>query len=283
MVKTITQVHILFTAQDAFSHYHCRIPELLGKHIWGSFHGWLVLSTGIMWSLWNPMTSKIISLPPLILKDGDENSLRIGECCLSSPPNDPNSILLLTNADKHIFVFCKVDSQGESLSWTEISYYKQVMKIIGENYESDYLRPLIYSNGKVYAQTLGSDHVLQVAIEVKGREVEINLLPISKLPLPSFIDCSESRHYLRGSITDLFDIVLGFKDSYNTVSAVQLFKLDMSSIKWEEMKDLKETLLYISHNSYYSEFYSHAIASSDLGGYMLDYGSWIRTYTTRNV
>ncbi|GJR33751.1 hypothetical protein Tco_1209435 [Tanacetum coccineum] len=88
-------------------------------------------------------------------------------------------------------------------------------------------------------------------------------------------------HYSLPELPEL----LGFKDSYNTVSAVQLFKLDMSSIKWEEMKDLKETLLYISHNSYYSEFYSHAIASSDLGGYIHilgDKGKTINSYHVKD-
>ncbi|PWA64352.1 hypothetical protein CTI12_AA345240 [Artemisia annua] len=53
----VTGDQFFYNIQDPLSCYHCRIPELLGKRIRGSFHGWLILSNDKMWSLWNPVTS----------------------------------------------------------------------------------------------------------------------------------------------------------------------------------------------------------------------------------
>nr|GEX54823.1 cation/H+ exchanger, cation/H+ exchanger, CPA1 family [Tanacetum cinerariifolium] len=96
-----------FTLHDPLTNnYQCQIPELLGRRIRGYYHCWVILSDhlqNVMWSLWNPVTSKMIHSPPLILKDGDSNSIR--ECCLSAQPDDPSSVLLLTRTSKPTFIF----------------------------------------------------------------------------------------------------------------------------------------------------------------------------------
>ncbi|GJT41619.1 hypothetical protein Tco_0941484, partial [Tanacetum coccineum] len=84
-----------YTLHDPLTKYQCQIPELLGRRIRGYYHGWVILSDhlqNVMWSLWNPVTSKMIHFPPLILNDGDSESIL--ECCLSAPPDDPSSVLL---------------------------------------------------------------------------------------------------------------------------------------------------------------------------------------------
>nr|GEZ30941.1 Toll/interleukin-1 receptor (TIR) domain-containing protein [Tanacetum cinerariifolium] len=91
-----TQVQIFYNLHDPMSYYRCQIPELLGKRIRGCFHGcWAILSSNhprdIMWSLWNPFTSQIISLPPLIHKRLEEDYNDITYCCLSAPPDQQNS------------------------------------------------------------------------------------------------------------------------------------------------------------------------------------------------
>ena len=91
----------VYTIDEQPSNYRCRIPELQqlgGVHIHGVSHGWMILSNNdVMWSLWNPVTSKLIRLPPLPHKDDSD---RIGYCCLPSPPGDPSSILLLNKSGK---------------------------------------------------------------------------------------------------------------------------------------------------------------------------------------
>ncbi|GJR26069.1 hypothetical protein Tco_1102301 [Tanacetum coccineum] len=80
-----------YNIQDPLSFYRCRIPELHRKRIRGSFHGWLILSNDNMWSLWDPVTSKIMHLPPLVLTDGDSTSIK--EC------------LYALNTDNHFYEF----------------------------------------------------------------------------------------------------------------------------------------------------------------------------------
>ncbi|MFS7908838.1 hypothetical protein Hanom_Chr01g00087791 [Helianthus anomalus] len=57
--------HIIYTTRYPPSQHMYRIPSFLGRNIKGCFYGWLVLSIhphNDMWSLWNPKTSKTISL-----------------------------------------------------------------------------------------------------------------------------------------------------------------------------------------------------------------------------
>ncbi|PWA50051.1 hypothetical protein CTI12_AA476140 [Artemisia annua] len=261
--NTNTEVQIFFTLQDPLSHYRCRITELLGKRVRGCFYGWVILSNDLMWSLWNPTTSKIIRLPPLILKDGDSSS--IGECFLSCPPNDPSSILLLTRLDDTTFVFSKLDRKRKRLRWTEMSYAKQLMNLTGED---GLIRNLTHCNGKVYAITMAGQYLVQVGIVVRDREVVISLSPLGILPRPSFLYCPNQISFLKGSFTELFIIVIGFKDMYEIVSSVHLFKLDMTSMTWEEIEDLKDKIVTIEYERFcYSVSYSSAVAS-ELGGYI---------------
>ena len=122
---------LLYTIHDPLTQYPCRIPELHSRRFEGCFHDWVVLSSfpkRCMWSIWNPSTSKIISLPPLILEDGNYKSL--GQCCLTSAPDDPNSVLLLTRYNKPTILLCRLDGKRDgrikSLRWTKISYAKQL-------------------------------------------------------------------------------------------------------------------------------------------------------------
>ncbi|GJR87329.1 hypothetical protein Tco_0211340, partial [Tanacetum coccineum] len=108
-----TQFHIFYNIHDPMSHYRCQIPELLGKRIRGCFHGcWVVLSSNhprdVIWSLWNPITSKIINLPPLKYSKSKGCCDDMRECCLSAPPEDPNSVLLLMRTTKPNFVYCRL-------------------------------------------------------------------------------------------------------------------------------------------------------------------------------
>ncbi|PWA85739.1 hypothetical protein CTI12_AA147590 [Artemisia annua] len=133
---------IFFTIHDPLLHYKCRIPELSGNSIRGNFHGWVVLSNNTMWSLWNPLTSKMNRLPPLILEDGDCD-ISIKDCCLSSPPNDPESVLLLTRTNKSTFVFCRLDRK----KWTEMSYAEQLKQLTRDG---NLVHSLACCNGKIY-------------------------------------------------------------------------------------------------------------------------------------
>ncbi|GKB49986.1 PAZ domain-containing protein [Tanacetum coccineum] len=263
---------IFYTIENPLAHYRSRIPELLGRRIRGSFHGWMILSSHpniVMWSLWNPITSKLIRLPPFIHEHADSD-----ECCLSSPPDDSNSIFFILSGEKPTIAFCRLDCKRKKLKWTQMSYARQLKSISG--HEGRSLQSPTCCNGKVYAITLGHDYsfVLQLDIVVKDKEVVINLLQFVKLVFPpynkcpSFTSCLRHYHFLKGSCAELFFIVVGSKDeTMKTVNEVVLYKLDMNNMAWEEMEDLADGIFFIELASDYNVFHKHSIAS-ELGGYV---------------
>lgn len=309
---------LFFNIHDPASYYQCRIPELLGKRIHGSFHGWVILSNHVLWSLWNPMTSKIINLPPLMLNDGDPTSIK--ECCLSLPPNNPNSVLLLTRRDKSTFVFCWLAHTRRKLRWTELSYAKQLKRLTSNG---ELVNNLTCCNGNVYA--LSSDGffaicIMQVDIVVKKTQVVINLSLFGLFPYEPYSQCSGWIHYLKGYNTELYCITLGFCEPTKiNLGIVSLFRVDMTRINWEdqleglkdwdmtnmgretweelqeagtfdvfdksneiweEMEDLKDAVFFVDLARDNLVFYSPSI-SSELGGYIhmrTDMGKIIYSY-----
>ncbi|GJS53975.1 hypothetical protein Tco_0627337 [Tanacetum coccineum] len=235
------QDQYFYTIHDELPHYQCRIPELLGKLVQGCFHGWVVLSNhpqNNKWSLWNQVTSKMITLPTLILEDGNYES--IGQCCLSAPPDDPSSLLLLARSNKSTFVFCQL---GSKFRWTEMSYAKQLKRL---SFDGKLLHNLTCCNDKVYAlSTDGSftNLVIQVdIIMVRQKEVVITLNLFGACPHPSHhasYRClgGDINFYLKGSCAELFYIISYENKSLKTPARACLFKLDMNSIKWEGLKD----------------------------------------------
>nr|XP_043609453.1 uncharacterized protein LOC122581309 isoform X2 [Erigeron canadensis] len=239
-------VHIFSTLQNPLFKYQCRIPDLIGRRIRGCFHGWLILCNhphNNMWSLYNPSTSNVISLPLLILKDGDYQS--ISECCLSAPPNDPNSVFLLTISNKPTFVFCLLSpkrkkSQRKKPRWTEMSYSNQLKKF---TLDGELVHSLTCCNGKVYALNTDcaiSELFVQVDIVVKDSEVVIKLLFFGPCPFVPSHRCKHWIHFLKGSCSELFYIRVGFLDeNKKTPGDVYLFRLDLTRINWEDLEGLK--------------------------------------------
>ncbi|KAK9052041.1 hypothetical protein SSX86_028669 [Deinandra increscens subsp. villosa] len=252
-----------YTIHDHLCHYKCRIPKLLGRHIRGDFHGWVILSLKNMWSLWNPVISEIIDLPPLILN----NSESVGQCCLSAPPDDPTSIFLLTITGKSTFVFCQLGFKTDRLRWTRMPYTRQLSGIIGR-YGCFLESPTSY-DGKVYALCNNDDYVIQIDIIFKNGEVLIKLLRFRECPtLPHDNPFPSLIPLLKGSPTELFYIMVAFNEvTKKTVGNVYLFKWAMTSMRWEDMVNIKDMVFFVDLSHDYSVYYNHAIAS-DLGGYV---------------
>ncbi|GJZ73328.1 hypothetical protein Tco_0637474 [Tanacetum coccineum] len=238
--KHNTQDQFFCTMHNELPYYRCRIPELLGKRIQGYFHGWVILSNhpyNNIWSLWNQVTSKIISLPTLVLEDGEYESIR--QCCLSAPPDDPSSILLLTTTNKSIFLCCPIDSKREDFRWTEMSYAQQLKRLTSNG---KLLDSLTCCNGKVYAlNTNGTFASFVIHLDIVGKynEVVINLMVFSACPFDPY-RCEGDIYYLKGSSTELFYIEIAFgKETVkieNKPADVYLYKSDMTRINWEEWK-----------------------------------------------
>ncbi|GKA66660.1 hypothetical protein Tco_0766468 [Tanacetum coccineum] len=76
-------------------------------------------------------------------------------------------------------------------------------------------------------------------------------------------DCESKK---RRSSIELFLVVLGSTDKGKTVGAVKLLKLDINNMTWEEIEDLKDTVLSVELIYGSPMFYSPAITSSEFGG-----------------
>ncbi|KAL6506991.1 hypothetical protein OROHE_022126 [Orobanche hederae] len=251
-----TEDQTFYTINDQLHRYRCQIPELIGRNIRGYFHGWVVLSNlNVMWSIWNPVTCKMIHLPPLILKDESyESGL---DCCLSSPPDDPSSVLLLTRTAKPTFIFCRLDYKRKGLEWNETSYAKQLKRIAGYD---GFLKNPTFFNGKVYALHTGYNHlVIQVNIVVKDSGVVIKLSLFGASPVLSNNYCFGLFSFLKGSSTEFM-----WWEQMEKKDRKDYMK---TSVMWKEMVDLKDALFFVDLSRDCSIFYRCAIASG-LGGYV---------------
>ncbi|XP_071702480.1 uncharacterized protein [Rutidosis leptorrhynchoides] len=296
------------TLHDPLIKYQSQIPELNGKRIRGCLHGWLILSNhpyNTSWSLWNPLTLKIIDLPNLVLYTAYGVSL--DECCLTAPPDDPNSILLVTRCDESSIFICRMNSKKSCMRWTQMSYAKQLKEL---TYDGAYLNSLTCCNGKIYALICDSSIspvVIQVEIVVKDYQNTIQLLMFGNGPLFSYSSSDSKRslgwaNFLKGYGTKLFCISVGIDEKTKKCGDVSLFQLDTASIKseeleclkkwdltgvkkmeqmseddlkdlritqvkWEEMNDLNDAIFYVDLGRDWSIFYNPAV-DSELGGYI---------------
>ncbi|PWA44327.1 hypothetical protein CTI12_AA527470 [Artemisia annua] len=234
------------TIHDELPHYRCQIPELLEKRVRGCSFGWVILSSHPLnnkWSLWNPLTSNIITLPTLILEDGQYEST--GHCCLSAPPDDPTSILLLTRTDKSTFVFSRLDKKRKKFRWSQMSYARQLKRL---TYNGKLVHSLTSCNGKVYALSTDAGFgtfVIHVDIVVQDNEVLIKLMLLSECPYPSSGHGGDDMiHYLKGSCTELFYIGIYLDEetirTEKTPVDVLMYKSDMTCIDWEKRECLKK-------------------------------------------
>ncbi|KAJ0958429.1 hypothetical protein HanPSC8_Chr01g0038881 [Helianthus annuus] len=276
--------HIVYTMRDPPTQRRCRIPSPLGRRIRGCFYGWVILSNhphNDMWSLWNPETSKIICLPRLITEYavlcsdtyGVFASGTIQQCCLSSPPDDPGSIFMVTAAEYTLF-FCRLDCKRKRLKWVEMSYAQQMRSIAGCD---SILYCLTCCNGNVYAlnNVPGNRVVIHLDIVVKDKGIVISLLPCLKLPAfyeyRYMYDCPNSVVFLKGCCTELFCIKLGLNKrghvEKQSFGGVCVFKLDMTNKRWEQVEDLNDATFFLDLAHDCSAFYSPTIAS-ELGGYV---------------
>ncbi|PWA86318.1 hypothetical protein CTI12_AA140910 [Artemisia annua] len=288
-----------YTLHDPLTKYQYQIPELLGRRIRGYYHGWVILSEHLqnVWSLWNPVTSKLIHFPPLILEDGDSEPIR--ECCLSAPPDDPSSVLLLTRTNKPTFVFFRLEGKRKKLRWIKMSYANQLKRITGE--DGDFIHNLTCCNGKIYA--LNTEYafacfIIQLDILVKDKEVLIKFLLLGAYPTPSWLRYDDVTYIMKGYRTELFCFKVAFYE--NRLEAVCFFKLDMASVKskdmerfkgldmsckswhdmvdrfddilmsmglWEQLFDLQDAIFFLDLGRDNLAYYRPGIAS-ELGGYI---------------
>ncbi|PWA77277.1 hypothetical protein CTI12_AA225440 [Artemisia annua] len=342
----VTNDQFFYTTHDELPHYRRKIPELPGKRIHRSFHGWVIYSliirtilSGLFGTLLNSKRKKFrwteMSYAKQLKKltlDGE--LLHSLTCCngkvygLSTDCSFTSLVIRIDImvTDKEVAItlmmfgpyplssnpsyriggdFLELNSKRKKFRWTEMSYAKQLKKL---TLDGELLHSLTCCNGKVYGlSTDGSftSLVIRIDIMVTDKEVAITLMMFGPYPLssnPSYRIGGDFLEYLIGSCTELFGITICLeeetKKTHNTPVDVNVFKLDMTSIKWEEfeglrdweiindnfeeldledifkiqdlweeMDDLKDSILCVDLAHDHSVSYSRVIAS-ELGGYI---------------
>ncbi|KAK1423872.1 hypothetical protein QVD17_19181 [Tagetes erecta] len=253
--------HIIYTTHDPPFQSRFRIPWLLGRRIRGCFYGWVILSNhphNDMWSLWNPVTCKIIYLPRLAPKNGFKG-INFTECCLSSPPDDYGSVFMLGTIN-YTIVLCRLDCNRNKWKWVEMSYAKQMRSIVGCD---SFLCALTCCNHRVYALSSGyrNKKVIHIDVVVNGRQTVISLMPYLEPPPYNVLIFPV---FLKGCCTEFFFIEVSYNEmTRETIGDVRVFKLGVTDIKWDDMEDLKGAAFFVDLAHNYSVFYSTA---SEVGG-----------------
>ncbi|PWA78871.1 hypothetical protein CTI12_AA127950 [Artemisia annua] len=214
---------IFYTIHNPQLLYRCRIPELIGTQIRACFHGWVVLAKHPAWFLWNPLTSKLIRLPPLI-----HMKVEPDQCCLSSPPDDPNSVFLLvthrvhsTNGFMHFggylkgycseLFYIQIDLEGETretagdvhlykldmsnMAWEKMEDLKDAIFFIQVDSQYPvYYSPVITSELAGYIHIVDRMGKLLYSYHVKNRTISIasmsSLVPTSDMSSWGMLECT---------------------------------------------------------------------------------------------
>lgn len=241
-------------------HYQCQIPQLRGRNIRGCFHGWVFLSEDppldYKWYLWNPATLELINLPPLEWEDrvyNNEGCDDISACCLSAPPSHPDAVVLLARESKYYIAYCLVHNTNTTNNnktvWREKSLPKHLRK-------KGFINQLVCTNGHVYAATI-YQYVLQVNIQKRhdgNNSIQSFYLKVSLLGLQPFGSYESIVSYMTGYSKELFTVVEGYRDFRGEkLQAIQLFKLNFSTLIWEEMKSSKDHVFLLIYGLPYTQ------------------------------
>lgn len=236
----------IFTNIQTHEHYHCQIPELLNRTILGYFHGWLILSNHPNhFTLWNPTTFNFIDLPNFKQKVQKKVCGDVLYACLSLPPEDPNSIVLLFTRTKYRILFCVLADKRRK--WVVMSYAKQ---LAADDYYRLNNNPVccnpVCCNGKVYATIFRRIVLLDIVVKhqdvKKKREVVINLVKVVDLP---FIPLCYF-YLTAGSHNDLFTVLEVVREyDFTRFLSLHLYKLNFDNLVWEEIKSFKGHVVFL--------------------------------------
>ena len=167
--------------------------------------------------------------------------------------------------------------------------------------DGSFISNLTCCNRKVYAlnNTYLGCIVIQLNILVKEKEVVIKFMPLGEYPSHSLTFCDTVTYFLKGHGTELFCINVGF--CKKRIEAVYFFKLNMASVKsedmverfksldmscerwdgvenmaaifhnsmrlWEQLFDLKDAIFFVDLGGDKLAYYRPGIAS-EMGGYI---------------
>ncbi|GLT83530.1 hypothetical protein SLE2022_018160 [Rubroshorea leprosula] len=240
-------------------------PELRGKKVITSFHGWLILHDVDVdvdekeeynadvdekeeynadvdeeeeyyhYSLWNPLTLEFICLPAFHLKP--EQELR--ECILTSPPGNDDSMLLFFEKKVPSFIFYRIGDEH----WTH--------QPITADFETHYLTNFVVCNGTLYCSTDKRGNMVRIDTSASDRHLLLVLFDASR-PEPREVAVCNFL-YRAESFGELFEIhVLLEGTLWNKVHALEVFRLDFSSMEWRRVESFEDRAFFLVGRSFFS-------------------------------
>ncbi|KAF8410732.1 hypothetical protein HHK36_003269 [Tetracentron sinense] len=215
--------------------YLRRIPEFRRKFCWASDHGWMVMSddedsADDHYFLWNPVSLETIQLPPLSLKTREQSY----KCTLSSPPSNPDCMVLFFGTRIRVILFCRPRDQ----QWTKRDY--------DEETEKDIIRGAVGFKGKIYALTFTWTRLV-VIDAVKPDHLSIRLLEAKKPKLPP--NTRTLKQYLMESCGELFVVYKIFLFlSCNEISTIEAFRMDFYQLQWVKAENLDDRVFFLGEN-----------------------------------
>ncbi|XP_057951021.1 uncharacterized protein LOC131145857 [Malania oleifera] len=217
------------------------IPELRRKHFWASCYGWLLVGDDYdRCFLFNPATLSTINLPVL------DSNFAINFCTLSCPPGNPNCTVFIFHNNTPRIVFCRPGDR----QWAVQDYEKELRDILGKRDGGAVsFKNAVGLDGKLYALTsyCGST----VVIKVEEKDDEPHRLKMRSIPfmyVPNIApNSSASSTYMLESSGDVLVVTEAFRGTQmREVFNMQVHRLDLSRMKWVEVKGLKDRMLFLS-------------------------------------
>ncbi|PIA29892.1 hypothetical protein AQUCO_05800164v1 [Aquilegia coerulea] len=235
----------------------CRLnlPEARGCHCWGSPNGWLVtLGFDQQFHLLNPLTRKRLPLPPLsTFKDRNFTASKPGTnrmFCVRKASvftDDENPQFLVVYLIIGEFQKCAFARPGDT-TWT----------VVGK---SDLLIDVINFNGKLYAVKNGGH--IRVCDDPNGPHptlIHFAALPDVVMGTERFylVELGGELHLVvRTSDRTQTDIPPYEFHHYVKTSYFEVFKLDLSTLKWDELETLGDYALFVGSNTTFALKASH--------------------------
>ncbi|KAL7201300.1 hypothetical protein ACSBR1_033076 [Camellia fascicularis] len=206
-----------------------------------------------------------IVLPPL-------QSYPFLSCILSSPPTDPNRVLIFVCRKKPSAMFCRL-GDGE---WTE-----QHLR------STEYFRYATVCEGKIYGLTLDRSLLM---VDVVGSNLVVTQLGAESPPRPSVRGTSRSDYNLVDSCGELFLVIKSYLGMTMKIRDVEVHKMDFSRLVWTKVDSLGDGTFFLSimgncfscsaaesgikHNSiYYLESSDRELYVFDLENYSISFST----------
>lgn len=220
--------------------------QFRGKSFRASCGEWIIVWGDINnsgYSLWNPLTAEIVGLPdPTDLHPES----KIGDRILTSPPGNPNSMVILYEKGENSFRYCRI---------RDLIWHKQ---LISSNLDDEVdgqvfsLINFVTCDWRIYCRSTVSHKLVVIDIKPDGLDMSIFNAHVPWYREPRWY-CGLS--YLVESGGELFYIILFLNETTknsSSVGAIHVLRLNIASEEWTKIESFPDRAFFLGHSSRFS-------------------------------